>query len=368
MISIDKEVAQVESWPTRERIDALKRIIPRARVNAVLKRCGRTGRFCRRLPGWFMVWFVIGLGLFCRDSYRQVFRWLQPPRPDGVPGRSTLCEARKRIGVGPLRALAQAVVRLLGQPETPGAFYRGMRLMAMDGFVLNVPDTAENERVFGRPRGGRTAGAFPQARVVALCETGTHVLWRWVIKSIRVGESTMADRLLRHLTSGMLLLWDRNFFSYLRLCQVLKRGAHVLVRLKKSQVFKVFHPLSDGSYLSKAYQSSEARRRDRDGVVVRIIKYKLNDRKRPGHGSEHRLLTTLLDERSDPARTLVCLYHERWEEELAIDELKTHQRQRPVLRSQTAKGVLQEIHGLLLSHYLIRVLMHEAATQQGIDP
>lgn len=368
MISIDKEVAQFASWPTRERIDALKRILPRPTVKAILARCRRPRRFCRRLPDWFMLWFVVALGLFCRDCYQQVFRWLQGYRRGGVPGRSTLCEARKRIGVAPLRALAKAVVRLLGTPDTPGAFYRGLRLMAVDGFVLDLPDTPENERVFGRPRGGRTPGAFPQARVLALCETGSHVLWRWLVKSIRIGEITMAHHLLRHLTRGMLLLWDRNFFSYRLLREVLDRRAHLLARVKKHLVFQAFRRLSDGSYLAKAYRSSWDRQKDRDGIVVRIIDYTLDDPKRPGHQVKHRLLTTLLDETLDPARTLVLLYHERWEEEVAIDELKTHQRERPVLRSQTAMGVLQEIHGLLLGHYIVRVLIQEAAAQKGIDP
>src|SRR5208337_86350 len=211
------------SWPTQERLLALKRIIPRARVEEVLARTGQDRSFCSRLPGWFMVWFVIALGLFCRDCYRQVFRWLQPFRQKGTPGRSTLCEARKRIGLAPFRALAKTVVRLLAKPNSPGAFYRGFRLMAVDGFVLDLPDTSENERVFGRPGSGRAPGAFPQARVLALCETGTHVLWRCLIKSIRIGEVTMAHDLLRHLDESMLLLWDRGFFSYQTIQEVLDR-------------------------------------------------------------------------------------------------------------------------------------------------
>ncbi len=368
MISIDKDVARFASWPTRERIRAIKCIIPRRDLNAILNRGGRSERFCRRLPGWFMVWFVVAMGLFCRDCYRQVFRWLQPFRRKGVPGRSTLCEARKRLGVGPLRALAKRVVRLLGTPKTPGAFYGDLRLMAIDGFVLDLPDTPANERVFGRPQGGRTAGGFPQARVVALCETGSHVMWRWLIRSIRVGEVRMAKHLLRHLTEGMLLLWDRNFFSYANLSQVVRRGAHVLARVKKNLVFQPFRHLSDGSFLAKAYRCPRHRRLDQDGLVVRIIHYTLDDPGRPGQGVRHRLLTSLLDATQDPARRLIALYHERWEEELGIDELKTHQRERPVLRSQTVVGVLQEIHGLLLAHYIVRVLMHEAAAQKGIDP
>ncbi len=368
MVSIDTDVARVSSWPRGERIAALKRIVPRARVNAALATCGKAAGYCARLPDWFMVWFVVSLGLFCRDCYRQVYRWLQPYRPGGIPGRSSLCEARKRIGIAPLRAVAKAVVRLLGTPETPGAFYRGLRLMAIDGFVLNVPDTPANERAFGRPGSGRAPGAFPQARVLALCETGTHVLWRWAIKSIRIGEITMARRLVHHLTDGMLLLWDRNFFSYDLIKQVRDSGAHLLARVKKGLVFQPIRTLSDGSYLAKAYPSPRHRRQDRDGLVVRIIDYTFHDPGRPGHGTPHRLMTTLLDEKLHPAKTLIVLYHERWEEEVTFDELKTHQRERPVLRSQRPVGVLQEIYGLLVGHYVIRVLMHEAAVRKGIAP
>ncbi len=129
MIDIGKETAATAAWPTRERLRALKRIIPRADVEAVLRQSGQDRSFCKRLPGWFLVWFVIALGLFCRDCYRQVFRWLQPFRPQATPGRSTICEARQRLGVAPMRRLADLVVRLLGRPSTPGAFYRGMRLI-----------------------------------------------------------------------------------------------------------------------------------------------------------------------------------------------------------------------------------------------
>ena len=247
MIDVCKDACDLASWPARERIRALKRIIPRRKVEGVLQNCALADRGCRRLPGWFLVWFVVALGLFCRDSYRQVFRWLAPYRRWGTPGRSTLCEARRRLGVGVLRRLYEGVVELLGRPETPGAFYRGMRLMAIDGFVVDLPDTEKNERAFGRPGSGRA----PQ---------------------------------------------------------------------------------------------------------------------RPGSGEKHRLLTTLWDENVHPAETLIVPYHERWEEELAIDEIKTHQRERPVLRSETPRGVVQEIYGLLLAHDLVRSLMQQAAAGQQIDP
>jgi hypothetical protein len=368
VIDIGKEANAFASWPTRERLRALKRIIPRARVEGVLAHTGHDRVHCPRLPGWFMVWFVIGLGLFCQDCYRQVYKWLQTFRKGATPGRTTLCEARKRLGIAPLRLLAEQVIQLRGTSETPGAFYRGMRTMALDGFVVDVPDTPANVRAFGRPGSSRAPAAFPQARVLSLCETGSHVLWRSLIKPCSCGEVTMAHYLLRFLRKDMLLLWDRNFLSYQTLSEVCQRQAHLLARIKKNLVFEPIRVLDDGSYLAQMYRSSYDRQKDRDGILVRIIEYTFNDPGRPGSGESHRLLTTLLDEKLDPAKALIVLYHERWEEELTIDELKTHQRERPVLRSQTPGGVVQELYGLLLGHYVIRVLMHEAAATQGIDP
>jgi hypothetical protein len=279
-----------------------------------------------------------------------------------------LCEARQRLGVAVMRRLAEAVVTLLGKQETPGAFYKGMRLMAIDGFVVDLADTEKNERAFGRPGSGRAAGAFPQARVLSLCETGSHVLWRNLIKPLCRGEIPMARHLLRYLQKGMLLLWDRNFLSYDMVEKVISQDAHLLARIKKNLIFQPIMHLPDGSYLAKLYRTAKDRRHDEDGILVRIIDYTFDDEHRPGSGEKHRLLTTLLDAEEHPAATLIELYHERWEEELAIDELKTHQRERPVLRSQTPAGVVQEIYGLLIAHYLIRVLMQQAAAEQDVDP
>jgi len=367
MLGIDKEVAAVAQQPTAERVKALKRIIPCSTIKSILKRTGQTWP-CRRLPKWFMVWFVIGIGLFAPDCYRQVFRWLNPFRKNSIPLRSTLCEARQRLGVAPLRWLMDQVVKPLATPKTRGAFYRGLRLMAVDSFVVDLPDTANNARVFGRPKGGRSPGAFPQARVLAMCEIGTHVLWKCLIKPIRRAEIVIAKALLRYLDPDMLLLWDRGFLSYDNVQDVLARQAHLLARIKKNLVFAKRKVLPDGSYLAQLYRSPKHRRKDQDGIVVRIIDYQFRDKGRPGSGKPHRLLTTLLDARLDPAKRLIELYHERWEEELAIDELKTHQQQRPVLRSQTPAGVVQEIYGLLLAHFVVRTLMFDAAATQNLPP
>jgi hypothetical protein len=315
-----------------------------------------------------MVWFVIALGLFCRDSYRQVYKWLQPFKPKGTPGRSTFCEARQRLGVAPLRRLAKEVIQLQATDQTPGAFYKGMRLMALDGFVLDVADSPVNDRVFGRHIGSRSQAAFPQVRVLALCEVGTHVLWRSLIKPCGRGEVTMAPPLLRHLQKDMLLLWDRGLLSYTRVRQVRDQKARLLARIRNDLVFKPLHRFADGSFRAKLYESAYARKCDKGGIVVRIIEYTLDDSARCDTGEKHRLLTTLLDAKRHPAKRLVCLYHERWEQEVTLDELKTHQRERVVLRSETPGGVVQEIEGLLLAHYVVRVLMCEAARKNKVSP
>jgi len=365
MFRIGKEAVALSR---AQRLNALYRIIPRVQVKRILSKTGHDRVFCARLPAVFVVYFVLAMGLFCTDCYRQVFRWLRPWKKGTVPGRSTLCEARRRLGLAPLAILAKETVKLLAGPQTRNAFYRGMRLMALDGFVVDIPDMPANDQVFGRPPGSRAPGAFPQARIVAMCEAGTHVMWRWRIKPIRVAEQTMADGLLRFLEPGMLLMWDRNFLSYDRVVRVIGQNAHLLARVRKGLVFQSIQPLTDGSYLAKLYPHATAHKHDRQGIVARVIDYTFDDPNRPGHGQEHHLITTLLDAELDPAKTLIELYHVRWEQELTIDEFKTHQTQRPVLRSHTPAGVVQELYALLLDHYVVRVLMFEAAQEATVSP
>jgi hypothetical protein len=268
MSVLSKEADVAVRWSSAERTRALKRIIPKAAIEKVLRRTGHGKRFCRRLPRWFVVWFVMALGLFCRDNYRQVFRWLHRFKKGQTPGRSTLCEARQSLGVAPLRILAEEVIELTGQAQTPHCFYAGMRLMALDSFVLNGCDTPDNVRAFGKPGSGRSPGAFPQVRVLSLCETGTHVLWKSLIKPHRRGEVPMAHYLVRFLQPDMLLLWDRNFLSSKLVRQVLGQGGHLLARVKIGLIFKPIRQLPDGSFLSKLYPSPRHREQDRDGIVV----------------------------------------------------------------------------------------------------
>lgn len=236
MERIYTELHQFSQWPSGQRIAALKQLLPREVLAPVVAESALPSSFCKRLPNWFMLGFVVGIGLFSPDSYRQVFKWLQPFRRTGTPGRSTLCMARQRLGVAPLRRLLERVVGLLATPATPDAFHRQYRLMGLDGFVVDLADSAPNARVFGHPGSGRATGAFPQAWVLSLCELGTHLLWRSLVKPCHRGETTMAPALLRHLQPDMLLLWDRGFFSYALVRQVIVvQKAQLLARVKANR-------------------------------------------------------------------------------------------------------------------------------------
>jgi hypothetical protein len=270
--------------------------------------------------------------------------------------------------------LFQEVVHPLAEPDTPGGFYRGMRLMGIDGTVLNVPDSPANAKTFGRPSGGdRGDGAFPQVLKLSLVELGTHAEVALQIKPCTSSEQAALPSPLRHLTPEMLLIYDRNFFSYELWKTLVSKEINVLARVKVNLILEPIEQLSDGSYLAKIYPNAYARRKDRHGIVVRVIKYTLDDPGRVGHGEEHTLLTTLLDEKLYPAMELICGYHERWEHELVFDEQKTHQDPRRAtkpahLRSETPAGVIQELYALSLGHFVVRALMFEAAEREQLDP
>jgi hypothetical protein len=268
----------------------------------------------------------------------------------------------------------QQVVAPLGRDETRGVFYHGLRLMGLDSTVYDVPDTLANEAAFGRPSGGhRGPGAFPQVRKISLVELGTHAEVALVIKPCHRSETVAAPALIKRLPAQSLLLWDRGFFSYALWKQALAQEAHLLVRMKSNVVLEPIRQLADGSFLAKVYPSTKARRHDQDGLVVRVIRYTLDDPKRTGHGEVHVLLTTLLDAERFPATELIGLYHERWEHELMYDEQKTHHDpKRPTksahLRSETPLGVVQELYALSLGHFVVRALMTRAAERVDLDP
>jgi hypothetical protein len=347
----------------------LSRLVPEQRLAAILSRCGRASQRRRRLPAESVVWLVIAMALFAADSIPKVWRRLHPTRDEPEPDDSAFTQARRRLGVAPLRRLFLETARPMATHRTRGASYRGWRLMGLDGTTLDLPDTPENALTFGRPTTGRAAGAFPQVRLLALCELGTHAVCGLAIKPLSHGEPSMVGQLLDHLGPGMLLIWDRGFFSYELIAAVVRRGAHLLARVKSNTVLRPIRRLKDGSYLAKLYPSEADRRRDLRGLPVRGVEYTHDDPNRPGAGERHRLITDLTNPDDLPAHEAPPVYHERWEEELAFDEIKTHLSARAVpIRSKTPAGVVQEIYGLMLAHHVVRRVMHDAAGAVGQDP
>ena len=358
-----------------DRLAGLEQVIRPENIRQALDATGRVNSRKCMLTHEVILWVVLAMGLFTDLPIRQVFKHARRLRKgEESPHRSSLCVARKRLGVAPVRHLFTQTVRPLAQPTTPGAFYGGYRLMGIDSTVFDVPDTPANDAAFGRPSAGpRGDGAFPQVRKLSLVELGTHVEVAMLVKHIHCGERTMVAALLRHLSAEMLLLLDRGFFSYELWQQLDATGVKLLARVVKNLILRPIRDLSDGSYLAKIYKNAYDREKDRDGIVVRVIRYTLDDPQRVGHGEVHILITNLLDETLHPAEELIILYHERWEQELVYDEQKTHHDPRRAtkpaqLRSETPAGVIQEIYALSLGHFVIRSLMFRAAETVQLDP
>src|SRR5215210_7762296 len=363
-----------ESGRVLDRLAGLEKVIPPEAIRQALRATGRVNRRACPLSYEVICWVVLAMGLFTDLPIRQVFKHARRlRRGEDSPHRSSLCVARKRLGVAPVRHLFDQTVRPLAQPTTPGAFYHAWRLMGIDGTVLDVPDSPANAAAFGRPTAGpRGDGAFPQVKKLSLVELGTHVEVALVLRPYRTGERAMVGGLLRHLTPEMLLLLDQGFFSY-ELWQHLETRVRLLARVTDQMVLRPIRSLADGSYLAKVYRNSYDRQKDRGGIVVRVIRYTLDDPQRVGHGEVHVLITNLLEDDLYPAPELIVLYHERWEHESTYDEQKTHQNPRRVtkpaaLRSETPAGVIQEAYALSLGHFVVRSLMFEAAEIEHLDP
>lgn len=357
------------------------RVAPVAVIRGALERTGAHEVRHRKLPYPAVVLLLIALNLYSDLSIEHTlkrvarplrFIWPDPDEP--MVRDSAFSYRRYELGARPLAALFHDVCRPLSTPDTPGAFEFGLRLVAIDGTVEDAPNTPDNERAFGRHTSGRGTAAFVQLRCVYLVECGTHVVFDAGFWPSRESEWTGAWRLLRSVDDSMLVLLDRLLYGYDFVRAIRERGAHVLVRLKRDIKPKVVRVLRDGSVLARieprvGLEDWAARRAAGEHVLVRIVTYRYEDPEKPGTFITARLLTTLLDPKLAPALELITCYHERWEIELVIDEIDTHQRiaGRP-LRSKKPVGVIQELYGLLIAHYAVRVLMFDAAEQEGLDP
>lgn len=363
-------------------LDALRLALPDAALDEAIAASQSQEQRRRLLPARLVVALVIAMGLWARDGLRDVLANLvaglreQDPTAFAdwhLPAKSALTQARQRLGPRPLILLFRRLAGPAATPATPGAFLFGLRLMAIDGTTLDLPDTPANAQRFGRPSTSRGlgVGAFPQLRIIWLVEAGTHLLCDAVLRPYFRGEAPAARQLLRSVRAGMLVMWDRGLHSYAMIRDTQAQGADFLGRVGKALVLPVTAVLADGTFVSCIYPSPTARRRQQHGIPVRVIEYTLDDAARPGHGQRYRLITSLQEPDRYPADVLAAAYHERWEVESAADEVKTHQADRrpaPPVRSRRPREVVQEVYGLLLAHLAIRLTMVEAAATVGVDP
>jgi Insertion element 4 transposase N-terminal/Transposase DDE domain len=356
-------------------LGVIAKTFPIKKIHAILEATGRASIRDRDLPAHVMVYYVIALALYMQSSTREVLRcllegvqWLLAPSVAiKVPGKSGISQARSRLGWEPVRQLHDEVVKPIAVRGTRGAWYRQWRLISLDGSTLDVADEAANDAAFGRPGASRGRSGFPQIRFVSLVENGTHVLFGSQMADYRTAEVTLAKSVVRGLQPGMLCLADRQFFGFALWNLARETGADLLWRVKTNSRLVCEERLPDGSYLSSIYPTDRDWRHKTNGVKVRVIDYCLDGVE--GAEPSYRLITTILDHEQAPAAELAALYHERWEIETALDELKTHLRgAKIVLRSKTPDLVRQEFYGLIMAHFAIRGLMHEAALKADEDP
>ena len=356
-------------------LGVVAKTFPLDKIRAALAATGKESVRQRDLPAHVTVYYVIALALYMQSSYREVLRcllegiqWLVKPSGGiNVAGNSGISQARTRLGWEPLRQLHDEVVKPIAVAATKGAWYHGWRLVSIDGSTLDVADEKGNDEAFGRPGASRGESAYPQIRFVSLVENGTHVLFGSRMADYATSEVALAKTVLPSLRKGMLCLADRGFFGFEMWKQAAATEADLLWRIRKNILLPCEKRLPDGSYLSRIYPSQQDQRRGRNGVVVRVIEYRLEGVE--GAEPRYRLATTIFDHEKAPAVELAALYHDRWEIETAFDELKTHLRgARIILRSKTPDLVRQEFHGLLMAHFAVRGLMHEAALSADADP
>jgi hypothetical protein len=330
----------------REPLDHARRLYlfcPIDLVLSVLHDTGRHSQRQRRLPAQHVVYFVIAASLFRDKGLPDVWQALHLGSLEREPDPSAFTHARKRLGVRPMRTLFRRLV--CSAAPLPGAAYKRWRLLALDGSVFEMPDTPCNREFFGSASNQHCQAAFPQLRVAALCEVHTHAVIDFEYGPYGDSEVALSAPLLGRLPEGSLLLMDRGLSYFEQVLAARRRNSHVLARVKVSRALPVEEALPDGSYLSTIYPSYNDQRAGRNGARVRVVRYTHDDPNRGSCGEETALITTVLDCRELTADEAVLLFPRRWEEESALDEVKTvmQQGKQPLLRSKTPELVQQEL-------------------------
>jgi hypothetical protein len=356
-------------------VGLLANVFPLSDVRQALTDTAKHSTRERDLPAHVVIYYILAMTLFMHVSYREVLRclleglrWVFGPEfAVSIPGKSGISQARTRLGSEPIRILHDKLVKPISSKRTRGAWYHKWRLVSIDGSTLDLQDTAANAQEFGRPENNQTPRSFPQLRFVGLLECGTRVIFGSRMSGYRTSERTLAMEVIESLRPGMLCLADRYYYGFDLWKKAIETGAELVWRGRSDLILPCTKRLKDGSYLSVLYPSIKDRKLKQNGIPVRVIEYTLDGI--PGAEPAYRLITSILAVGDAPAKELAALYHERWEIETALDELKTHLRgPRIILRSKKPELVRQEFYGLLMTHFAIRGLMHEAAIEADEDP
>jgi transposase IS4-like protein/DDE family transposase len=337
-------------------------------VDAVLEETGSREKRLRLLPSRVVVYFVLALALFESCSYRETWGKLVAGLhglPLVRPCTSSLSRARRRVGAAPLKLLFETLAGPLARPGQAGAFYRGLRTVAVDGTHLHVPDDEQVTWRYPKRAGESMEFGYPLLRLVVLVECGTRALLAAAFGPESEGERPYARRLLNAVDSSMLLLADAGFDAVNFLNAVRARGAHFLVRSSAARIPTPAGHLPDGSYLARlGYGILPAL------IPVRVIEAKITVTLADGtvRTEQWRLLTSLLDPAEHPAAELVTIYHERWQAETMYFSIKATILDGRVLRSHSVDGLDQEVYALLTAYQaLIHAAGHAAATRPGLD-
>lgn len=361
---------------SEEVLKAIAVAIPSETITTAIEDTQAQRQRQRMLPTHLVVALIIAMSLWSTYSIEDVLQnlvqglsgqWIRLSQRWKKPSKSSISEARQRIGPQVMSRLFHLVARPLGSEQTPGVFLNGLRLMAVDGTGLDLPDTDENARVFGYPgtRAG-TEASFPKARLVILVEAGTHLITDALLSPYRMGERGRALKVLRSVGPGMLLMWDRGLHSFKMVKATQDRGSHYLGRVPKNVKFEEVQTFEDGSFLSWIAPDRKSKNKGAQRIPVRVIEYTIEEK---GVEQTYRLITDLMDSATFPALLLAKEYHQRWEVESTLDEFKTHLNERKTpIRSKYPRGVVQEIYGWLLGHWAVRSLMFQSAQQEGLSP
>lgn len=356
----------------------LARLVPPDWVDQALTEHGRHSQRQRDLPAQAVAYYVMALSLYRGINTEEVLRvvtegmeYLGANAIRREVGKSAISAARTRLGAGVMQSIARRALVPLATQATPGAFYRGLRLVSLDGSGVEVADEAANRDAFGVPGTQQGRTGYPQLRFVGLLENGTHVLFGVALGGYRESEVSLAHQAIEHLKPGMLCLADRGLSGYPLWAAASRTGAQLLWRVAKNRTLPVRERLADGSYLSEIEPAPLTRKKmaihEAPPLRVRVIDYRLPGV--PDAEPIYRLLTTLLDPADAPAQELAELYQTRWKIETTFAEMKTTLKGAEViLRSKTPELVRQEFWGLLLAHHVVRKLMLEAALAQERPP